>query len=304
MSSSDNDDTRRRYSDEDIKAKVQDLPRLASLRNINSALSDLLSADYSITSQIAEVIRKDPSLTSRLLKLVNSVFFGLSERVTNIEEAVFFLGWRQIRELAMMTPVLEEMDQLCGETRYERWQSMWQHSIGTAILTREVFTALNIPKDGETDYILGLTHNIGKIVIGVAFPKELDLILEEECTTVEELCDREREIIGWDHGRIGAAYLQKHQLSPEIIEAVRFHHHPERADVYQTEASAVQVADFLVRAAGIPGFDQCERVYEAGLDQLTGWRLLFKDKVEHRRVVLASLSHTVNRLPFIVKGML
>ena len=46
--------------------------------------------------------------------MVNSVYFGLSTRVNNIEEAVFFLGLRQIRELSMATPVIEELEKLCA----------------------------------------------------------------------------------------------------------------------------------------------------------------------------------------------
>ena len=100
--------------DELIARKIEGAPRLASLRSIGAALSELVYAENSFTSQIAEVIRRDPSLTSRLLKLVNSVFFGLSQRVNNIEEAIFYLGLRQIRELAMATPIIEDFERLHG----------------------------------------------------------------------------------------------------------------------------------------------------------------------------------------------
>src|SRR6185436_1560095 len=83
-----------------IIAKVKQCPRLPSLRSIETALKELLNADNRFTTQISEVIRRDPSLTARLLRLVNSVYYGLTTPVNSIEEAVFYLGVRQIRQLA------------------------------------------------------------------------------------------------------------------------------------------------------------------------------------------------------------
>ena len=54
------------------------------------------------------------SSPTRLLRLVNSVYFGLTTPVNSIEEAVFYLGVRQIRQLAMVTPVIEDFQRLTG----------------------------------------------------------------------------------------------------------------------------------------------------------------------------------------------
>src|SRR5512146_1225514 len=81
----------------EIQSRLEACPRLPSLRSIDSALRELLSADQRYTQQIADVIRRDPSLTARLLRLVNSVYYGLSTPVSNLEEAVLYLGLRQIR---------------------------------------------------------------------------------------------------------------------------------------------------------------------------------------------------------------
>src|SRR5436190_761397 len=118
-------------------ARVKGCARLPSLRSIDSALRELLNADQRYTTQIAEVIRRDPSLTSRLLRLVNSVYYGLTTPVNNIEEAVFYLGVRQIRQLAMVTPIIEDFQKLAGKSPFPA-REFWQHCIGTAIITREI----------------------------------------------------------------------------------------------------------------------------------------------------------------------
>ncbi|HTO04128.1 MAG TPA: HDOD domain-containing protein, partial [Opitutus sp.] len=105
------------FTDDVIRRRIDSCPKLGSLQSINRALSDLVNSEQSLNSQIAEIIRRDPSLAARLLRMVNSVYFGLSTRVNNIEEAVFFLGLRQIRELSMATPVIEELEKLQCNTQ-------------------------------------------------------------------------------------------------------------------------------------------------------------------------------------------
>jgi len=123
------------------------------LGSINKALQGLLLTEQRYTAQIAEIIRRDPSLTSRLLRLVNSVYYGLSTPVNSIEEAVFYLGVRQIRQLAMVTPVIEDFQRLTCQCSFP-WREFWQHCIGTAILTREV--TANVPGPTEdSDYVAG-----------------------------------------------------------------------------------------------------------------------------------------------------
>src|ERR1700742_3683598 len=147
----------------EIESQLALCPSLPSLSSINKALQGLLLAEQRYSAQISEIIRRDPSLTSRLLRLVNSVYYGLNTPVNSIEEAVFYLGVRQIRQLAMVTPVIEDFQRLTQQCNFP-WREFWQHCIGTAIMTREVTT--NVPGPSEdTDYVAGLVHDIGKIVM-------------------------------------------------------------------------------------------------------------------------------------------
>src|ERR1022692_4659532 len=143
-----------------IELQLALCPSLPSLNSINRALQDLLSVEQRYSAQISEVIRRDPSLTSRLLRMVNSVYYGLSNPVNSVEEAVFYLGMRQIRQLTMVTPIIvfylgmrqirqltmvtpiiEDFQKLTKQCAFP-WREFWQHSIGAAILTREVFNTV------------------------------------------------------------------------------------------------------------------------------------------------------------------
>jgi HD-like signal output (HDOD) protein len=294
------------YSEEEIKRRIDACPKLASLQSINRALSDLVRSEGSLNSQIAEVIRRDPSLSARLLRMVNSVYFGLSARINNIEEAVFFLGLRQIRELSMATPVIEELEQLQQNTAGSLpWKELWTHSIGTAILTREIIASTTLHVDDDTDYLIGLLHNVGKVVMAYAFPDELRTLMASTAATPAQFCQLERELIGWDHAQIGAHYIARHQLSEEIVFAVRYHNDPDRAPRHRLFAAATQVADHLVRYKGIGGgFEQVAPVEPDSWVDLHGWRILYGADGPETMLARASVANTLQRLPSMLQGLL
>lgn len=294
------------FAESEIKRRIEACPKLASLQSVNHALRALVKSEQSLNSQIAEVIRRDPSLCARLLRMVNSVYFGLSTRVNNIEEAVFFLGLRQIRELSMATPVLEELDQLQQNASTTLpWKDLWSHSIGTAILTREILASTPLHIDDDTDYLIGLLHNVGKVVMAYAFPDELRTLMARPAASAADFCEQERQLVGWDHGRIGAYYIARHQLSEEIVFAVEYHNAPDRAPRHQLFAAAVQIADHLVRHAGISGgFEQIPTVTPDAWLELPGWQILYGADSPESMLARASIANTLQRLPSMLQGLL
>lgn len=294
------------YTDDAIQQRIDACPKLGSLQSINRALNQLVNSDQSLNSQIAAIIRRDPSLAQRLLRMVNSVYFGLSTRVNNIEEAVFFLGLRQIRELSMATPVIEEMEKIQRSNKSSLpWKELWSHSIATAIVTRDILASTSLSIDDDTDYLVGLLHNVGKVVMATAFPEELAKLMATPARTPAEFCKLERELIGWDHAKIGAHFLSRHQISEEIITAVRYHNDPTAAPDFQIFAAAVQVADHLVRNRGITGgFEPVAHVENDSWFQLDGWKILYGDDGDETMLARAALANTLNRLPSMLQGLL
>lgn len=287
---------------EQIEVRLRSCPRLPSLGSINSALRELLSADQRYTSQVAEVIRRDPSLTARLLRMVNSVYYGLSTPVNSIEEAVFYLGIRQIRQLVMVTPVIEDFQKLAGNTPF-RWREFWQHCIATAILTREVLAGVFTPVD-EVDYVAGLVHDVGKIVMASAFPEHFHQIHRVQVAGPRESRQVERELLGMDHTELGALYLRNHNLPDVLIDTARHHHEPERASHNAQIVAAVQIANLLVRHAGIGVSGDADPISEEQCHDATGWGILFPNQSEAERAIArANLQRSLDRLPNILEGL-
>ncbi len=287
-----------------IIQRLGDCAHLPSLGSVNDVLRELLNAEQRYTAQISEVIRRDPSMATRMLRLVNSVYYGLSTPVTSIDEAVLYLGIRQVRQLAMSTPIIEDLQKISLHNPFP-WREFWQHCIGTAIMTREIAGAIQ-PVQDELEYVAGLLHDVGRIVMASEFPSEFAQVCTRAATSSSDLGEIEVAVLGMDHCELGAIYLAHHHLPEPIVEAARCHANPTRAPAeYRHLAAVVQLANHLVRLNGIGDSGNPCVVTEQSWLELDAWNILFPDDVEEERSLLrASLQHSLARLPHIVEGII
>jgi HD-like signal output (HDOD) protein len=286
----------------EIQSQLARCPSLPSLGSINKALHGLLLTDQRYTAQIAEIIRCDPSLTSRLLRLVNSVYYGLGTPVNSIEEAVFYLGVRQIRQLAMVTPVIEDFQRLTRQCIFP-WREFWQHCIGTAILTREVTASTNVQTD-DSVYVAGLIHDVGKIVMAWTFPDHFAEIHHQALLGTRDLVEIENEVLGIDHAELGALFLERHHLPELMISSSRYHHQPEKALQHPQIIAAVQIADLLLRSEKIGCSGNYLEVLREECFTAPGWKVLLHDTPEAEQTMArASLSRTLEQIPQMLEGL-
>jgi putative nucleotidyltransferase with HDIG domain len=285
-----------------VDERVRSCARLPSLRSIDSTLRELLNSDRRYTHQISEVIRRDPSFTARLLRLVNSVYYGLTTPINSVEQAVFYLGVRQIRQLAMVTPVIEDFTKLAGNTPFP-WSEFWRHCIGVAIMTREVISCVDVPLD-DSDYVAGLVHDVGKIVMAARFPDHFIEIQRRAASDTRPLQAIESEVLGINHTELGAIYLENHNLPIIMIESARYHHRPEHANHRNQIIAAVQIADLLVRHAGVGNSGDPSVITSETWSRASGWDILFPHREDSERAIAhAAVRRSLDRLPSILNGL-
>ncbi|MBI5385803.1 MAG: HDOD domain-containing protein [Verrucomicrobia bacterium] len=291
-----------RLSAEDIERRLAQCPALPSLSSISNALRSLLQADQRYTAQISDIVRRDPSLTSRLLRLVNSVYFGLTTPIQSIEEAVFYLGVRQIRQLALVTPIIEDFQRLTVRCAFP-WREFWQHCIGVALMTREVIGTVQAPLD-EGDYVAGLVHDLGKIVMAWSFPEHFAAIHHARANPEVDLTETELAVLGMDHTQVGSIYMRSHNMPELMIEAAAFHHRPQEAKQHTLIVAAVQIADLLVRNAKIGTSGNLREVAFDECMASPGWQILFPTAHEAEMAIArASMGRSLQQLPSILENL-
>ena len=292
-------------SEVELRQRIEACPKLASLRSIHGALADLLRNHHSQAGQFAEIIARDPSLTARLLRMVNSVYFGLGTQVGTIEDAVLYLGLRQIRSLALATPVLEDMSAMGADGPQVSWRDFWLHTLACAFATRDLLNQSDVTIDDDTDYITGLLQNVGKVVIAKVFPAEFAQLTQSVYENEAQVLAAERALLGWDHAAIGAYYLENHKIPAEIVEAVRFHHDPLQAPARKHLAAATHLADGYARLAGLTGGVEVRPApTEDELIADPSAALLWGDDLAARTMQMRPLGDSMRRLPELVNALL
>jgi recombinational DNA repair ATPase RecF len=63
----------------------------------------------------------------------------------------------------------------------------------------------------------------------------------------EDLVEIENRVLGMDHAELGARYMERHRMSELLIQTVRYHHSPEKAQSHGQIVASVQISDLLIR---------------------------------------------------------
>jgi HD-like signal output (HDOD) protein len=95
--------------------------------------------------------------------------------------------------------------------------------------------------------VIGLLHDIGRLIIYKELPEHARFILERARTQDRLLTEVEREVLGFTHGKLGGTLLRKWKLPVSLEKSVRFHHRPLGAQNKQ-EAAVVCMANVLANA--------------------------------------------------------
>ena len=230
-----------------MRAKVSQLESIPSLPSLYLDLvRQLQSADTSI-EDIARTVAKDIGMTAQILKIVNSAFFGLSEPMSNVQDAIGFLGTELVRNLALAVGVFSqyEASKLGGLSL----ETLWQHCARTAAAARSIARIEKCPRPVIEDaFTAGLLHDVGKLVLAGAFPEEYSQMGRDAQTLNVEAVVQERDVFGVDHAEVGGYLLGLWGLPPAVVEAVAFHHFPTKSERTSFNAlTAVHVSNVLVQ---------------------------------------------------------
>jgi len=275
---------------QELVAKVKHLPPVptAALRLIS-----LLDKADTENNDIVQAIRFDNVLTAKLLRACNSPYFGFSEPVSSVDQAVLVLGHQQILHIVLTLAFGSTMAVSLPAYAVES-SELWQHSLTTAMAAEVVANGgLEINVETSVAFTAGLLHDIGKLVMGQAIDAPLlaairGRIAEERLSWVAA----ERDILGTDHAEVGAHLLKSWNLPEEVVEAVRNHHRPVLAPRPLLSA-VVHVANW---AAHVAGPVAAENVMAASVDERVVVELgITAEKMDQMHIEIRNSSESVGQ---------
>lgn len=214
-------------SSEALQRFVDGARHLPALPTVLARLVEIINDPDSTVEEMEKLLLSDQSLSAHLLKLANSVFFGMSGKVGTIRRAVILLGFKTIRSMALTiwTQSLEEGSRSMLERSLQA--EMFSHSLSTAVAASTLATRVSRVMADDC-FVGGLLHDIGRsALIAEAGEWYDEAVLQPAARREWDPAGLEREVWGFDHAELGGHLLASFRLPPVLVDAARRHLEPE-----------------------------------------------------------------------------
>lgn len=226
-----------------VIAKIHRLKSLATIPSVALQIYKVAMDPESEIDEIIEIIQLDQVMTLKLLKLANSPFYGLSQKINSVKEAVIILGRDEIINMAFglslstafKGPVLKGLIDP---------KVLWNHSVETALIGKYLCQGKKKFSD-QGIFAACILHDFGKLFLIQNFPEEYRKIFEISKAVQLPVYDLEEEIFGYNHGVISGIIARKWDLPESLIQAISFHHHPSSSESHAGLAAIIGFANYL-----------------------------------------------------------
>lgn len=258
---------------ESLQQLIAGITTLPSLPHVYSEIVEELQQPTASMQRIGQLVSLDIAMTAKLLQLVNSGFFGLPQRITNVSQAVVLLGAQTIKALTLTVGIFSQFQG--AKTLID---ALARHSILVGTYARRIAEFENMPESLRDDaFMAGVLHDLGKLILFTGFPEAYQEVMALMNAQVMDPSELERRIFGATHADVGAALLGLWAFPDPTVEAVAFHHLPSKCINSQfSPLTAVHVANVFAGPGTGNYVNTLDQAYleRLGLSQnLDTWKL-------------------------------
>lgn len=231
--------TSQRLTSQQILADVRRLrPLSGNVLTIIKVIDDDADA-----RRISDLIALDQVLAAQVLEMANSALLGYGPTCTSIHEAVMRLGYDRVKTLVMAAAASGPLKRRMLGYRLGAGE-LWQHSVSTAMAANVVAKIVSYP-DPEEAYVVGLLHDIGKVVLDQYVRVDYSRITQTVRANRVPMWRAEEAILGYCHATVGGMVAAKWQFPQDLVDAIQFHHAPSLAHKRQDLAAIANIANAL-----------------------------------------------------------
>jgi len=173
---------------------------------------------------MGETIRLDPALGTTVLGLVNSAFYSLPQKVTDLNRAALVLGSREILKVAVSMTLHKDLEHGFPESHYDFYPD-WRLIVWSCIAA-ELLAAKLCPQQADHAYLCCLLKDVSLLFLRCGARELLPDPDQRDRITVlgRGQLPREAEAWGMHHGALSQMLLVRWGIPAEMCESVRFHH--------------------------------------------------------------------------------
>lgn len=217
------------------------IDRMPALSTTVGKVLEVCSKTDASPNELNKVISLDPVLTGQVLKLINSAYYSLVNKVTSLPRAITMLGMNTVKNMALSTAIIATVSMGKKSTALPI-EKFWAHSLGVGVAAK-LFSAkkgVDIMQREEL-FFAGLLHDLGKIPFGEEYSEVLIAAQEEEVPLIE----MERLMLGTDHQEVGLMIAEKWKLNAFLGICISGHHSKENGE-RDANIAFVSLADLYI----------------------------------------------------------
>jgi HD-like signal output (HDOD) protein len=205
--------------DRRVPAVFDRIKSLAPFPPAASRLVTLLSDKDVNFERVASVLDTDAALVAEVLRLANSPLIGLSRSVSTTLQALALLGVRRVYALIITLTLCRFLR--AGADAHPAMRFCWRHNLAAALVAKQI--GLKRHADPDHAYLAGLLHEVGKLALLAAYPREYNRMVDAIASGKEQRPCRnvEREWFGVDHCEAGEWLLETWNLPVMFREVAR-----------------------------------------------------------------------------------
>ena len=229
-----------------LKKLIDKVVNLPTLPAVMTKIIQKVEDPSSSANELVQIIEVDQALTMKVLKIVNSSYYNLRQRISTLERAVVILGFSNIKSIALSASIFDALGGE-GEGEFDRTK-FWQHSIGCGVTTKALARKLRYkPEMLEEAFTAGLLHDIGKVLLDKFVHEDFNEVVKMAAEKDMLIFEAERELLGADHTDMGYWLATRWSLPDPLKEVISFHHNPEAARKNKELTGLVHFSDILTR---------------------------------------------------------
>jgi putative nucleotidyltransferase with HDIG domain len=228
-----------------LKQIQQFIKRMPSLSTTVAKVLEICNNPATSANDLNRVISYDPVLTAQVLKLINSVFYGLPNRIPSLVRAIIMLGVNTVKNLVLASSVLAVCKGL-SKTGKVTANDFWAHCLCVGVLSKMIAATGHIPLgDHEEFFVAGLLHDLGKLPLMSCFPELYSGAISIAKESGYRLIESEKMNIGINHCQVGGLIADKWNLGPSMQDAIKKHHSLEDNDRENFMVRCIGMANLL-----------------------------------------------------------
>lgn len=262
-----------------IKKRILSIENLPTLPTVAMEVMSLVRNPDSSMADIVKVIQNDPSITTKILKIANSAFYGMRQRIDTINRALVVLGTNEISNLVTSIAVFKTFPVNPDKPSFDR-KKFWSHCALSGEIAKSISIKLGMKTMSEV-FTAGLLHDIGKIILDQYFHDDFIEALDLSYSQKLPLYETEKSQFGVTHAQIGGWVSERWKLPRNLIDCILYHHKPARSLNNKVITAIICIANEFSKVAD-EAFSGEEVMVV--VEDMVAWKILQKEMIQVKKL--------------------